>query len=115
MFLLEDKNDLIRQYTLPGYTLDQVKAKVWNRKWDQKYMMPTLAYIEVTKELRGRGLALELLKQVMNDNSYLLFQNNNFNFWEALSYKHLPFIIKLHKDAWGELIKPCDRSILHFH
>ena len=117
MFYLEDKNEVIKQYTLSGYTLEQVKAKVWQRQWDDKYIMPTLAYIEVTTELRGLGLAKRLLIKVMKENKFLLFQNNNNSFWEKLSYdKQLPFVVLLHGDTWGELVylKTCSGNIHYY-
>lgn len=108
MFLLEDLNRKIKIYTLPGCPAEYFKAKVGNHLWKDKYLFPTLAYIEVTSQLRGMGFSYRLLDLVMEDNSFLLFRNHNFNFWFHLSQKEdLPYKVVLHEPNWGEIIRKC--------
>ncbi len=111
MFLLPDSNHEIKIYLIPGCPKELAHAKVIQQIWRQKYVFPTLAYIEVARDLRDSGRAYKLLDLVTKENPYLWFRNFNPNFWLWLSKKdNLPYQVVLHGPGRGEIIRKfnCD-------
>lgn len=108
MLLLEDKNENIEDYTLPGFTLDDMKAKIINQVWNGRWVMPTLAYIEISSELRGRGYSYQLLDLITAEHKYLWFLNYNFHFWHSISKNNnLNYKVILRNENRGEIIRKC--------
>lgn len=109
MLYLEDSQRKIQVYTIPGYLASQCHAKVGPD--DQNHFM-VLHYIEVTTLYQSLGLSYRLLEKIMQDFSYLRFQNYNPGFWQHLAKKkRLPYQIVLN-GLNGELIKKCPECLI---
>lgn len=106
--LLENKENLIKVYTLKEYTANQAKCVVMDQVWKDRFIFPTLSSIQIDNCYQGLGLSYQLLDQVTKDNLHLFFLNYNYNFWAKMARKkRLPYKIILHGYHFGELIRKC--------